>query len=141
MARKTSAKGLVNGLEGEAALKKQLGVILEVLGGRKSVATACEELAVSEPTFHRMKDKALSGALEALVPKAAGRPAKPAETTPEVEALKAQILELRMDLQCSRVREEIALVMPHVLTPRSDEKKSPKASQEISVRRKGTKSE
>jgi len=141
MARKTSAKGLVNSLEGEAALKKQLEVILEVLGGKKTVAQACEELAVSEPTFHRIKEKALSGALEALMPKPAGRPAKPETTNPEVEALKAQILELRMDLQCSRVREEIALVMPHVLRPRPDEKKTPQASQEISVRRKGTKSE
>ena len=139
MARKTSAKQLIENLAAEPTIKAQLGTILEVLGGTKSVADACAELGVSEATFHRMKEKALSGALEALVPKAAGRPPKAEEIPTDVEELKKQLLMARMDLEASRIRTEIALVMPHLL--KRDEKKRVKAvsAQEIFDRKRGTK--
>jgi len=138
MARKTSAKGLINTHDAGSSVKRQLEVILQVLGGTKTVPQACEELAISESSFHRLREKALSGALEGLAPRPAGRPAKVDDTDPEVKALKDEIQELRIELQCSRVREELALVMPHVLQPAEDEKKTPRGAQEISVRRKGT---
>jgi len=139
VARKTSASRLVESLEGEASTKAQLEAVLDVLAEKKSVSDACAELGVSEATFHRLKEKALSGALEALVPKAAGRPPKPPEAPPDVEKLKQELLMTRIELEASRVREEIALVMPHVLKNRG-EKKSPKRPtvQELFDRKRGT---
>lgn len=138
MARKTSARKLIGNLEAETSVKAQIETILDVLGGRKTVADACRELGVSEATFHRMKEKALAAAAEALVPKAAGRPPKPPEAPTEVEELKRQLLLTRMDLEASRIREEIALVMPHLL--KRDEKKRVKhlTAQEIFDRKRGT---
>lgn len=139
MARKTSAKQLIENLEAEPTIKVQLQAILDVLAGTKNVADACAELGVSEATFHRMKERALTAALEGLVPKAAGRPPKPEETPTEVEELKKELLRARMDLEASRIRTEIALVMPHLL--KRDEKKRVKAVsvQEIFARKRGTK--
>jgi transposase-like protein len=140
MARKTSAKRLIANLEAETAIKVQLKAILEVLAGTKEISEACAELGVSEATFHRLKEKALEGAVEALVPKPAGRPAKTEETPTDVEELKRQLLVARMELEASRVREEIALVMPHLL--KRNEKKSPKqrpSVQELFDRKGGTK--
>jgi hypothetical protein len=139
VARKTSAKRLIENLEGEAAVKNQLETILDVLAGRKTVSDACAELGVSEATFHRMKDKVLIGAAEALIPKAAGRPSTPDDLPSDVKELKRQLLMARIELEASRVREEIALVAPHLLK-RPDEKKSPKrpSVQEIFDRKRGT---
>jgi len=138
VARKTSPKRLVESLEGEASVKTQLESILDVLAGKKTVADACAELGVSEATFHRLKERALGGALEALVPKAAGRPK--AEKEPEdVEELKRTLRETRIELEASRIREEIALVMPHLLKRQDVKKKTrPTSSQEIFARRRGT---
>jgi hypothetical protein len=139
VARKTSPKQLIENLAGEPSMKSQLETILDVLAGRKTVADACAALGVSEATFHRMKEKALSGALEALIPKASGRPPKPDDLPDDVNELKRQLLMARIELEASRVREEIALVAPHLLK-RPDEKKSPKrpSVQEIFDRKRGT---
>ena len=139
MARKTSPKRLVESLEGEASTKAQLGAVLDVLAEKKTVADACAELGVSEATFHRLKEKALAGALEALVPKAAGRPPKPEETPSDVKELQRKLRETRIELEASRIREEIALVMPHLLKRQDVKKKTrPAAIQEIFARRRGT---
>ena len=138
MARTTSVKRLVDGLDGEASTKTELEAILDVLADRRTVAQACEALGVSEATFHRMRDRALAGALVGLVPKAAGRPRKAEDLPDDVTELKRQLQEARFDLEASRLREEIALVMPHLL--RRDEKKSPKrpSVQELFERKRGT---
>src|SRR5688572_18084802 len=118
MGRKTSAKRLVESLEGEASIKAQLQAVLDVLAEKKSVADACAELGIGEATFHRLRERALGAALEALVPKRAGRPSKVPETPTEVEELKRALHETRVELEASRIREEIALVMPHLLKRR-----------------------
>lgn len=138
MGRKTSARRLIENLEAETAIKVQLEQILEVLSGNKEVSEACSELGVSEATFHRLKEKALEGAVGALIPKPAGRPAKPEETPTDVQELKRQLLMARFELEASRIREEIALVAPHLLT--RNQKKSPKrpSVQELFDRKRDT---
>lgn len=139
MARKTSPKRLVESLEGEASTKAQLRAVLDVLAEKKTVADACAELGVSEATFHRLRERVLAAALEALVPKRAGRPPKAPETPTEVEELKRTLRETRIELEASRIREEIALVMPHLLKRQDVKKKTrPPSSQEIFARRRGT---
>jgi transposase-like protein len=140
MGRKTSAKRLVESLEGEASTKAQLQAVLDVLAEKKSVAEACAELGVGEATFHRLRERVLAAALEALLPKRAGRPPKAPEAPTEVEELKRALHDTRVELEASRIREEIALVMPHLLKGREVKKKSrPSGSvQEIFARRRGT---
>lgn len=140
MGRKTSAKRLVDSLEGEASTKAQLQAVLDVLAEKKSVADVCTELGIGEATFHRLKERALGAALEALVPGRPGRPPKAPEIPTEVGELKRALRETRIELEASRIREEIALVMPHLLKRREVKKKSrpPTSAQEIFVRRQGT---
>ena len=105
--------GHVDRLEGPEELKKRLRVLLETVVGSKSVAEACEELQISESRLHELRREALVGALGALMPKPAGRPA--AEPTPAREQeLLLRIEELEVDLQAAFVRTELALAMPEL---------------------------
>jgi transposase-like protein len=100
-----------------------LRVILETMTGDRSVADACTELGVSESRFHQMRREALEGALAGLQARPAGRSAaEPPDMSSKVAELEAENRDLRIDLQASRVRTEIALAMPHLL--RDTKKKS-----------------
>jgi len=113
-------------LDGAVEQKHRLRVILDVLGGSMSVKQACEALQISQARFHQLRAHVLQGALDALAPRASGRPrsALP-EQAPQVEELKRQVRELEMDLQAALVRTELALAMPQVLM---DPKRSKKNS-------------
>jgi len=105
-------------LEGSAEAKKRLEVILESLNGKWTVAEARAQLSLSEARFHELRTKLLQQALGAAEPQPVGRPRH--EASPEqaqVAALEAEIRDLRIDLHAAQVREEIALVMPHILKP------------------------
>src|SRR5262249_12087765 len=102
--RPPNGVGHVGRLEGPEELKRRLRVLLETIVGSKSVAQACEELQVSESRLHELRREALVGALGALMPRPAGRPAT-AETGSEREKdLEARIDELEVDLQAALVR-------------------------------------
>lgn len=109
-------------VEGSAEAKERLELILETLSGERSVADACEALGVSEAHFHRLRERALSGAAEALEARPAGRPPVADEDAqdPRVTELEAELRDLKLELHASRVREELAMVMPHVLQPPED---------------------
>lgn len=106
--------GHVDRLDGPEDLKQRLRVLLETLVGRMSVAEACERLGVSESRLHDLRRQALVGALGALMPRPAGRPATAARATPREEELEARIAELEVDLQAALVRTELALAMPEL---------------------------
>jgi len=119
--RKPLGPKLVERMEGSGHAKKRLKVILETISGKRSVKGACEALGISEAAFHKMRSEVLTEALGSLEPKARGRPPKKESAqSKEVEELRRQNRELKIDLQASRVREEIAIAMPHLL------KKKPK---------------
>jgi transposase-like protein len=105
----------VDRLEGPEDLKERLRVILETLTGACSLAEACERLGVSESRLHELRREALEGALGALMPRPAGRPAAtvPAGAAREAE-LEARVKDLEVDLQAALVRTELALAMPHL---------------------------
>jgi hypothetical protein len=118
---------LVDHLHGDAAAKQRLQVVLESLAGLRSIEDACATLGIHEARFHELRAEVLQAALERLTPKAPGRPR---QQTPEQEAqmasLEAQIRDLKIELQAARVREEIAVAMPHLLQPPKDPgKKTP----------------
>ena len=114
MSRPPEGVGHVDRLDGPEDLKRRLRVLLDTLAGRVSVAQACDELGVSESRLHELRREALVGALGALMPKPAGRPAT-AQTTPAREKeLEGRIEELEVDLQAALVRTELALAMPEL---------------------------
>jgi transposase-like protein len=114
MSRPPEGVGHVDRLEGPEDLKRRLRVLLETLSGRVSVAQACEELGVSESRLHELRREALEGALGALMPKPAGRPATAQTTTEREKELEGRIQELEVDLQAALVRTELALAMPEL---------------------------
>ena len=113
----------VERLDGEQESKRRLQVILRTLGGELSVEQACGELGISAAQFHRLREQALQGALGALAPKPPGRPRREPDEPSRVEQLEAEVTDLKIELRASQLREEIALVMPHLLTPEPAPKK------------------
>ena len=109
----------VDGLTGSSESKRRLRTILQTLTGECSVGHACKRLKVSESRFHQLRKEALDGALAGLDARPSGRPpAEPPALESKVAELESEVRELRMDLQASRVRTEIALTMPHLLRDR-----------------------
>jgi hypothetical protein len=116
MSGKTKGVEHVESVEASAEAKRRLRIVLTTITGERTVEEAAAELAVSTARVHELRKVALSGAAQALEPRAPGRPASP-RPDPELEALREEVKELRVDLQAARVREEIAIVMPHLLRP------------------------
>jgi hypothetical protein len=114
-------------------------VVLEVIAGNCRVVDACKKLNLSEARFHQLKTEALAGAIAALEPGQAGRPARvltPAEE--QVRVLEHKLQEQAVELHAAQVREEIALVLPKVRhEPEGAEKKTPPPDR--SRRRRGRK--
>ncbi len=86
-------------------------MILATLTGEMLVEEACEELDIGPTQLASQRRRALQGALDALLPRAGGRPRK--ETTvslDEVEALRKRNAELERELKKLRARIELALL-------------------------------
>jgi hypothetical protein len=124
MSRGRPPKGaeLVDGLESSTQAKERLKVILQTIAGELSVVDACARLNVSEARFHALRAEALHAAADYLEPKPAGRRPQQTDTQAvEAAALKEQIQELKIELRATQIREELALLMPHVLKPRKQQ--------------------
>jgi hypothetical protein len=113
---------VVANVAGSDVAKERVRLILETVAGKMSVADACEKLAISEARFRELRDELLQAAVARLEPKPAGRPR---QHTPEelarISQLEAQVEHLKVELRASQIREEIALVMPHLIEPRNKE--------------------
>jgi hypothetical protein len=123
--RRPSGPKLVDGMEGSERSKHRLKVILETLRGSLSMEDACAELGIGPAAFHKLRSRTLQNALDSLAPRPMGRP--PQEQSEEdgrLESLRAQVDQLRMELEASRLREEIALCMPHLLKNGGEKKKA-----------------
>jgi hypothetical protein len=93
-------------------------VILRTISGELTIEQACAELGVKRSRFHDMRSEFLERATGLLEPRPPGPhrvPATPADH--EAEQLHRRVADLELQLQASRIREEIAVLMPHVLTP------------------------
>lgn len=123
--RRTDGPKKATNMDGTNEAKRRLKVILEVISEKRTVKSACEELGISEARYHELEHVALQGAVDSLEPKPAGRP--PAEA-PAVDAKKAaleeEVKELRIELRASQIREELAILMPHLLKSRGSQKKT-----------------
>lgn len=116
MSRPGLGLGHVEKVEATELARERLRCVLATLSGEMTVEQACTELSISPARFAQVREEALGGAAQALEPRAAGRPAKP-EPDAELVAARAEVARLKRELEASRIREEIALTMPHLLRP------------------------
>jgi hypothetical protein len=135
MARPAMGPDLVNKLSGSEEAKVRLKVILETVGGSRTIESACQELGIGRSRFFELRDRVLQAAVADLEAKPRGRPAE----KPDPEALKQRLEELQAEqehlfdeLQIAHVREEIRLVMPQYVVDWEEgeqppEKKTPPA--------------
>lgn len=140
MARRPMGPEQVERLEGSAEAKERLRVILETVAGTKSIEDACAELDVGPARFAELRDEALGAALAGLEPKPAGRPPRaPDPAAEELQALRDEKNRLDLELHAAWIREEIALLMPHLLKPRdAGVKKTPHGPKDRAGRKNAT---
>lgn len=106
----------IESLQGSADAKHRLKIIMQSVSGELTIEEACNELGMEKSAFYRMREKALSGALSSLEPKEVGRPrTQQSEDQEYIEDLEAAMQVMRIELEASRIREELAISMPHVL--------------------------
>jgi len=111
--RPTSAASIVGRLKGTPAAKQRVLVVLENLGGTLPVAQACRRLCFSRTLFRRHREALLLAAIRVLEPRPRGRPVrKPPAESRRILELEDKISRLEEDLAFTRVREELALLVP-----------------------------
>ena len=111
--RRTSAGSIVGRLEGPPLAKERVLAVLGNLGGTLPASEAAGKLRLSSAMFRRLRELLLVASLGALEPRRRGRPARvvPGHAR-ELRRLEARVSDLEEELALSRVREEIALVLP-----------------------------
>jgi hypothetical protein len=104
---------------GTADAKARLNAILATLAGEQSVTQTCMQLGVGERGYYKLLNRFLQDALAWFEPRVPGRPARSSyphsPSDMRVAELEAALRNLRVDLHAARIREEIALVLPHLL--------------------------
>lgn len=126
MGRPPLGPNLVDSMEMSESIRKQLRLILQTVAGEVSVVDAAATLGISDTRFHTIRQQALQGAAAALEPRSPGRPpSTPPPEQDEVKRLKMELIELKASVVAAQLREEIALLMPHLLKREKKEKKRP----------------
>jgi len=120
--RKPRGPEFVRGLQGGAQERQRLEAILETVAGRLGISEAAEQLQMTPQRVHMLREQALQAAMDALAPQPLGRPPKSGGPDEErIDALQRENERLRRELAASKLREEIAVVLPG--RPRRGEKK------------------
>jgi transposase-like protein len=122
--RKPQGPEIVRGLQGDEQQRQRLEAILDTVTGRLGVSEAAEQLQITPQRLHMLREQALQAALDALAPQPLGRPPKSGGSEQErIDALQRENERLQRELAASKLREEIAVVLPN--RPRRGEKKRP----------------
>jgi Ser/Thr protein kinase RdoA (MazF antagonist) len=119
MARPTSGDRMLDPLPGTEGAKARLAAIVATMSGEKSIPAVCEELGIGEARFHEMRKEFLASAVELLEKKTAGRKPAGGESPERIRELEKEVRKLRVELEASRLRTEIALTMPNLLKRRA----------------------
>lgn len=122
MGRPNKGVGHVDGLDAATAEKDRLRAILETITGDLSVEDACARLGIHRAQFQDLRHRALQGAVTALQPGRPGRPPKQEAAEEAIEQLRAEKAELEQELKLTRLRLELAIVLPEVLRPGRSQK-------------------
>lgn len=111
--RPTSAVSMVGRLKSGPIARERLLVILGSLAGLIPVAEACRRLGMSRTLFQRMRRAILVAGLRAVEPRPRGRPVREVPRHERVIAgLREQVSRLEEDLRFTKIREELALLVP-----------------------------
>jgi transposase-like protein len=120
MGRRPLGIDLVERMSGPPQAKERLMAVLESLGGEATIEELAKILGVRRTRFYELRDRALEGALAALVEGRRGPRARLVDVRDkELSRLQSENDELRVQLVAERVRTELALVMPQVLRDRT----------------------
>ena len=110
---------LLEGMEISEVARQRLTVILQTLGGALTIEEACQVLGVNRSRFHDLRREFLGRAAGLLEPRQPGpKPNRPTEAQLEIDRLQREIVQLKLELKATQIREEIALVMPQLLVHR-----------------------
>lgn len=102
-------------LDGSGEARERLELMLQTVAGTCTVKDASERLGISEARFYKLRDRALSAAVQSLEPLPAGRPTTSrSDADPRIAALEAKVSDLTLQIEAAGIREEIALTMPHL---------------------------
>lgn len=110
--RKPDLEGLLERRDGSKEAKRKAQALLPTLVGEElTVIEAGRKLGLNEGRAHVWRERMLQGAIEALEPRAPGRPRRAEEPkSEEVLRLERENAELRRELVASRVREELVVL-------------------------------
>jgi len=122
--RRPRGPEIVDELPGGEQERDRLKAILKTLTGQLRITEAAQKLNLTPQRVHMLRELVLQAGLEALAPQPLGRPPKAAAGSEQeqLNALQQENERLRRELAASKLREEVALVLPN--RPRRDEKKS-----------------
>lgn len=127
MGRRPLGIDLVERMVGPPQAKERLMAVLESLNGEGPIEELAQICGVGRTRFYELRERALCGALVALLENRPGPKARVRDVREqEIAELQAEVGELRMQLEAARVRTEIALTMPHLLQERDP--RGPKAT-------------
>jgi len=96
--------------------RQRLKVIFQTISGVFTVQQACQILQINRSAFNKLRSQFIANAVQLLEPKTPGRKKK--VVTPqelENQRLVEENQRLRFELRAQQLREEIGLLMPHLL--------------------------
>jgi hypothetical protein len=120
--RTPSGPECVDRLPGSEFAKGRAKAVFETIGGDCRVSEACERLNICEQRFHQLRQRAVQAVIDEMESRAPGRRAQttsPADEEKqqlreENQRLREELAAKDAELRISRVREEVALILPRV---------------------------
>jgi transposase-like protein len=98
--------------------RERLKIIFQTLSGEFTVEQACETLNIQRSAFNKLRSQFIENAVQLLEPRTPGRKKKvPTLEQVENERLRQENERLKFELKAQQLREEIGIVMPHLLKP------------------------
>jgi transposase-like protein len=96
--------------------RRRLKAIFQTLAGESTVEQACRELGIRRSAFNKLRSQFIESAVQLLEPKTPGRKKKlPTPEQAENQRLREENQRLKVELQAQQLREEIGILMPHLL--------------------------
>jgi hypothetical protein len=122
--RKPVGPALAERVSGSQPARQRLKVLLETITGEKSMDAACRALGIHKTQLFKLRTRVLEAAAAALEPAPMGRP--PHTAGPEaarIAELEAQVRDLKVELEASRLRVELAQALPTLADETSPRRK------------------
>jgi transposase-like protein len=111
--RRPRGPEIVDELPGGEQERVRLKAILQTLTGQMGISAAAQQLGLTPQRVHMLRELVLHAGLQALAPQPLGRPPRATGSEQErLDVLQHENERLRRELAASKLREEVALVLP-----------------------------